>query len=64
MYTHSRGEVQTGSGGSGGTTRDFAKEWLELDVLSRYNRMSESARYRRQDDRSVGPMYLTFSNIR
>jgi len=39
-------------------------EGIELDMQSIYSRMSKNVRYRRQDDGLVGPIYLTFSNIR
>jgi len=62
MYTHGQVHVQAEISRNGRSkTRN---ERLELDVQSIYNWISESNRYRRQEDEFVGPMYLTFSNIR
>jgi len=63
MYTHSRARIQTEVSKSSGN-KGKLNEGIELDASSIYSRMFKSVCYRRQDDVLVGPMYLTFSNIR
>ena len=62
MYTYSHSHVQTEVSRSSRSKK--LNEGLELDVPSIYDWLYKSGCHRRQDDGFVGPMYLTFSNIR
>lgn len=62
-YTHSSGHVQTEVSRSG-RNKKLSEGMARVGRAEYIQSMSDSGCHRRQDDGLVGPMYLTFSNMR